>query len=312
MQLLGLLRYLRRRQGSHARRSPAVSPLGLCKACNREDFTQSELRELVRTIFVHDRVRIGERFPEGCEDRLYWRTAMIAHTFAAHGLLRPTARLLGVGAGNEPALFWLTNRTGWVFAVDRYLEPGSRANTQCVTMLHDPDRHWPGSWNRRRLVVQHMKAEDLRFSDASFDGIFAVDALDSCREAHALERALEEMYRVLKPNGVLSLSLELRLQGGSSPTGRRLFDEQGILKILASGPPFKVLGPVDWTVSESTRQAARPLGAVDQAINENLHRHGQLLWHERPADYPSALALREGDVLSVPVHLALRKSGRSL
>jgi SAM-dependent methyltransferase len=310
MQLLSLLRYVRARRRSRDVAAGAGDCLGYCKACNREDFARPELRELVRTIFLHDLVRLGESFPDGREDRLYWRTAMTARTFADHGLLRPGARVLGVAAGSEPALFWLTNKAGWVFAVDRYLETGSRANAHSAAMVLDPDRHWPGSWNRRRLVVQHMTPQDLRFSDDTFDAVFTAGALDDCHDAEALGRALEEMHRVLKPGGVLSLTVELHLEGPRAGTERRVFDESEVRETLAGGQDWKPLGAIDLGVSEATRLAEQPVAAVEAEVNRHLGRHGQLLWHERAGDHTPALAVRDGEVLSVPAHLALRKADR--
>ena len=37
---------------------------------------------------------------------------------------RPDAEVLGVGAGNEPTVFWLTNHVRRVFATDLYLAEG--------------------------------------------------------------------------------------------------------------------------------------------------------------------------------------------
>jgi SAM-dependent methyltransferase len=308
MQLLSLLSFVRARRKARAAAAGAGERLGHCKACNVEDFTRPELCQRVRDLFLHDLVRVGESFPAGREDRLYWRTAMTVRALADHDVLGPAAEVLGVGAGNEPALFWLTNRARRVFAADRYLEAGTRAADRSRGMLAEPERHWPGSWNRRRLVVQHMTPQDLRFADESFDAVLAPGSLDDCTDDADLGRALDEMHRVLKPGGVLSLTCELRLEGPPA-AGRRLFDAGEVSDLLAGGRRWTPLGTVDLSVSEATRQAEQPLAATLDEVRRHVERDGQLFWHERTGGPFPDLALRDGETLSVPAHLALRKKG---
>jgi SAM-dependent methyltransferase len=305
MHLLSLPPFFRARRKAPAKSGAGRS--GYCKACNLEDFARPEFSDFIRSAFLHDLVRHGEAFPRGHERRHYWRTALLARTLADHGVLGPDAEVLGVGAGNEPAVFWLTNKARRVFAADRYLEPGSLAQAQCGGMMAAPDRHWPASWNRRRLVVQHMPPHDLRFPDESLDAAFAVGVLDDCHADELLGRTLDELARVLRPGGVLSLTFELRLEGPPAGAGPRLFGEEEVMELLLRGRPWTPLGDVDLAVSEATRQAQRPRALVEEELHHHLSRHHQLLWHELPPGGPPDLALRDGPVLAVPAHLALRK-----
>src|SRR5204862_4394011 len=96
---------------------------------------------------------------------------------------------------------------------DLYLEPGDWEQTAATSMLIDPGRHAVIPWNPRRLVVQHMDARELRYEDESFDGIFSSSSIEHFGDHADVERAVSEMFRVLKPGGVLSLSTEFRLAG---------------------------------------------------------------------------------------------------
>jgi SAM-dependent methyltransferase len=309
MRRRSLLQYVR----SLGKDRPATNGAGLKygRACNLEDFGRPEVRELVRSIFLHDQLRFGDDFPAGREDRRYWQAALTARTFADHGVLAPRSEVLGVGAGNEPVVFWLTNKVRRVFATDLYLREGSRAHAHCGSMPAEPGRHWPGSWNHRRLVVQHMSPRDLSYSDESFDGVLAPHALDACRSPDEVERTLEEMYRVLRPGGVLSLIVGLRLEGsGTETAGRRLFGESEVRDGIVGALDWVPLGGLDLAVSEATRATEQPAEAVEAQLREHLARHGQVLPHELTWGRYPHLAIRDGDTLSVPAHLALRKPGR--
>ena len=97
---------------------------------------------------------------------------MAALALEEAGVLRPDAEVLGVGAGNEPTLFWLTTKVGRVFASDLYLSEGWEESASAEMML-DPGLSWPGPWDRRRLVVQHLDGRDLHHPDGSFDAVFS-------------------------------------------------------------------------------------------------------------------------------------------
>jgi hypothetical protein len=86
-----------------------------CKLCELEDFSDPELRELIRDVFASDREHFGDSdFPAGREYRKYWEVAMTLRAFRSLGVLRNDARVLGVGAGREATVYWLTRHVGEV------------------------------------------------------------------------------------------------------------------------------------------------------------------------------------------------------
>ena len=66
-------------------------------------------------------------------------------------------------------------------------------------MLTEPTSHRPPLmlFNRRRLVVQHMDALDLRYEDESFDGIFSCGSIEHFGSLENVAVAAGEMARVL-------------------------------------------------------------------------------------------------------------------
>ena len=64
-------------------------------------------------------------FPVGREYRKYWEIAMALRSFRDLGVLRDDAQVLGVGAGHEATIYWLTRHVGRVVATDRYRMPSS-------------------------------------------------------------------------------------------------------------------------------------------------------------------------------------------
>jgi hypothetical protein len=79
------------------------------KACELADFHDPELQGWIREIFAHEIDRLGPSFPGGFEYRKHWEVAMTAMALSRAGMLHSDAEILGVGVGNEPTLFWLTN-----------------------------------------------------------------------------------------------------------------------------------------------------------------------------------------------------------
>ncbi len=82
----------------------------------------------------------------------------------------------------------------------RFIEQGEK--TYMDPLLDDFRRAYPGKLPRGKHLA--MAAEDIPEPDSSFDFILCIDALDHMMNP---ELALHEMDRLLKPDGVLILSL---------------------------------------------------------------------------------------------------------
>jgi SAM-dependent methyltransferase len=283
--------------------------LGLNKACELSDFRDPELRGWIREIFPHEITRFGAPFPDGAEYRKHWEIAMTALALSRAGLLNERAEILGVGAGNEPTLFWLTNHVRRVFATDLYLDPAEWEQSADASMLLHPEIHWPGPWRPRRLVVQHMDARELGYEAESFDAIFSSSSLEHFGDRGDVARAVGEMHRVLRPGGLLSISTELRLQGpGPGLPGVLMFDAADIAELVIDNGPWQPLDSPRLAVSADTLASFQEFADSATDVKRHVAREGRLVFHRLDWSRYPQVVLREGALVWTSVHLALRRA----
>ncbi len=304
------------------------------KICEIEDFVNPVLLPVMREVFGHELARYGPQWPEGDEYRKHWEVAMCIRTFRDFGALRSDADVLGVGAGNEPTIFFLTNYCRRVFATDLYLpDPTIRsgkfkgirpffrealatvsgkrrlwAESANIGMFLDPGRYWPGQWNPRRMVVQHMNGLDLKFENDSFDAIFSSSSIEHFGGHAEIKRAMQEMYRVLKPGGILSLATEFRLEGPSPGLpGILLFDKKEVEEVIMRSASWECLDDLPFSCSSPTRAAERSFKELSAIVRAHVSQYGEILYHKLDWQKRPSLGLREGPHVWTSVHLAFRK-----
>jgi SAM-dependent methyltransferase len=303
--------------------------LSYCKLCELADFTDPELRPLIREIAGAGPDRPD--FPDGEEQRKAWEVSMTLRALRDFGAIREDSEILGVGAGREATIFWLTRHVRRVFATDLYLTEDSWSPTDSgAEMLMDPGRHLGWQWNPRRLVVQHMNALELRYEDESFDGIFSSGSIEHFGELDDIRKSVEEMYRVLKPGGVVGLATEYRLAGPPEHLpGTVLFDEDELRSVLLDGLDWELASPLDLSISEESMRAPIDFQAIleyDAAVQAAGERRpllqrarsrvgggsdGAASLGRSPADEYPHIVLFLRDYLWTSVHLALIKPARA-
>jgi SAM-dependent methyltransferase len=293
--------------------------LSYCKLCELADFKDPDLRALMRDMATEQH---GPEYPEGLEHRKAWEVAMTARALRDFGALREDAEILGVGAGHEATIFWLTRHVRRVFATDLYLTEDSWSEKDSgAQMLVAPGRDVAMGWNPRRLVVQHMNGRDLRYEDESFDGIFSSGSIEHFGTLDEIRESVEEMYRVLRPGGVVALATEFRLEGPPPGfPGTVLFDEQELRRVVVDGLDWELASPLELSSSEETlvtvieweslfeTEYAKPttLDKVKDALGMQVNLPPPQV-REVPLTYPH-LVLRWDEHLWTSVHLALVKS----
>jgi SAM-dependent methyltransferase len=276
--------------------------VGNCKICELADFADPELRELIREVYASDLEHFGEPdFPAGREYRKYWEVAMTIRALDSFGVLREDARVLGIGAGHEATIYWLTRRVGRVVATDLYEveDHWSGTGDSGAEMLSDPGRYWDGPWNPERLEVINMDARDLRFEDESFDAIFSSSSIEHFGDFTDVRRSVEEMFRVLRPGGVAALSTEFRIEGPHMGyPGLLRFDEPELRSLLLDGLWWDPADPIDTTISDETLAAPVPM---EEAVADN--QSGKRGWSR----YPHIVLSDQGFVWT-SMHVVLVKS----
>src|SRR3954466_8505922 len=99
----------------------ADAPPSHCKLCELSDFSDPELRELIRDVYAADLEHFGDSdFPSGREYRKYWEVAMTLRAFRSLGVRGEEPGVLGVGAGRGATFYWLPRHVGEVVATDLY------------------------------------------------------------------------------------------------------------------------------------------------------------------------------------------------
>lgn len=271
--------------------------LSVSKICNLEDFADAELRDVILDVFHHEVARFGDAFPSGREYRKYWEVGMAILAFRRAGVLLPEAEILGVGAGNEATCFHLTKRVKRVFATDLYLSEGWEESAN-ASMLTEPEHHWPFPWNPRRLVVQHMDALDLQYEDASFDAVFSSSSVEHFGTDEQIGRALDEIWRVLKPGGVAAISSEFQLAGdGGGWPGVRLFDRDDVERLFVGGRQWRLLEPFDPSVSKRTYDTVQDFAEAAEDQQRQIDRLGAHLTHHIEYKvYPHIVLEKDGQV----------------
>ena len=278
------------------------SRLPHCKLCEFSDFADPELGDLIRDVYASDRDHFGEPdFPVGREYRKYWEVAMTLRAFRALGALREDAKVLGVGAGHEATIYWLTRHVEKVVATDLYEQEDIWSESDSGSeMLTDPGRYWDGAWNPERLEVRHMSGLDLDFEDESFDAIFSSSSIEHFGDFADVRRSVEEMFRVVRPGGVVALATEFRLEGpGLGLPGLLRFDEPELRSLLLDGLWWDPATPFDMSISDET--VSRPVLMSDAIADIESGKQG---WSQYPH-----IVLRDGPYLWTSVHVALIKSG---
>ena len=312
------------------------------KVLNLRDFSDPDLAAAMRKVFPHEVDRFGATWPTGTEYRKDWEIGMAVLALEQAGVLQGGASILGVGAGNEPTAFYLTNHARWVHATDLYVvappppepprtlprrlravaraavevvrpsadRPRTWAESANLNMFLAPQRYWPQPWNRRRLVVQHMNGLDLQYEDETFDGIFSSGSIEHFGGYPEVQQAAREMGRVLKPGGVLTLSTEYRLAGPPPGLpGILMFSQAELFEHIVdpSGlEPVDTFDGADAGVAETAQGFDRMVDHVKGHVAE----HGELIFHKLTwPEYP-AVALRQGERVWTSCHLCLRKRRR--
>ncbi len=145
-----------------------------------------------------------------------------------------------------------------------------------------------------------MDAKQLDFEDDSFDAIFSSSSIEHFGDFPDVRRSVEEMFRVLRPGGVLALATEFRLEGDRiGYPGLLRFDEPELRALLLDGlwwDPGHADGAAD--LGRDPRTAVE----MSEAIADQ--ESGQRGWSRYPH-----LVLRHEQFLWTSVHVALVKSG---
>lgn len=247
-----------------------MNPVPLNKLCEIEDFRHPALVAAIRALET-EHVAADPGYPRGKEHRKSWEYAQLMCGVERLGAVGPDSLVLAVAAGTERPVFAFTNRCRMVFATDIYGMGDFAAREAQSTMLVDPDRFAPFPYNRRRLVVQHMNALDLRYEDNTFDLVFSLSSIEHFGGLQGARQGLSEMARVCKPDGVVMLTTECIVNGKPDyeVNNLQLFSPL-TLEALVRASLLQLVEPIQFRLGAETRRHVRNL---EQVVSDLAHHN---------------------------------------
>lgn len=159
------------------------------------------------------------------------------------GAIGEQTRVLSVGAGHEPVLYWLANRVGRVVATDMYegAWQAERAMEGDRSVLQRPEAFAPFEYRRDHLIFLRMDGRALAFADGSFDVVYSLSSIEHFGGFEGARAAVDEMARVLRPGGVLALATDYCLAG---PPHHEAFQPAQV-HALIDHPALRLVQPID-------------------------------------------------------------------
>jgi SAM-dependent methyltransferase len=176
------------------------------KCCDLADFADPALATLIP--------RVAPGHSAARPHRKAWEYALGALFLRDVGLAGPHARVLDVGAGTDPLLYWLASEGAHVTAADVYGDGAFAGREAPAAMLRDPAAHAPGPYPVDRLEVRYLDGTDLQLDDETFDAVVSFSSIEHFGGRRATRAAMREMARVLRPGGWAFVVTEVFLRIG--------------------------------------------------------------------------------------------------
>jgi len=243
---------------SYSYRTEPNGRIKLNKICCIEDWENHEVKEIIpklQDITYYNKCQgILARKP-GQIHRKDWEWALGIIAMKRFGKLNNKNTALGIGAGRELILFYLTNYLDHLYATDLYSRK-EWENFAPVDFLDNPSKYAPFPYDQSALTVLRMDGTKLEFPSDSFDIVFSFSSIEhfgGADHSGAL-KSLKEMERVLKPGGIAIVATEYIINNKDPPDlTNQFYNERTIYSHLIDRLDImKPVEPVDLTISPKT------------------------------------------------------------
>lgn len=139
---------------------------------------------------------------------------MCVHAMKKYGYLDGAKRCLNIGSGCERIILYLSNRLREIICIDKFDHPDSKepflnhslSPQQVVNNFLSPNLFPKISFRQNSITPMIMDGLSLNFPDNSFDLIFSISSMEHFGD---LPLAYQEALRVLKPNGMFFISVDI-------------------------------------------------------------------------------------------------------
>lgn len=279
-----------------ARLREAMDDFQDCRICNEKDWEDEEVRKWIRSLRPGDPLVRADGMVR--KHRKDWEHAVSLRCADKLGKLGGSSRVLGVASGHERIAYLLSNLVLGVMATDLYGDTDFSGDEADPGVLVDPDRYAPFPYRKDRLEFRHMDALDLRFDGETFDYAFSFSSIEHFGGLPQAIRAVEEMLRVTKRGGLVSVCTEYLLPG-SDADHPEFFTKDEVSRI-ADLAGAELVGAIDWTVEDDPVRDFSP-SVAKRARRKILNAFG------RYPQYPYTHIAHDG-YLWTSVHLAWVKN----
>ena len=230
MQELDLLQMV---QGA---RSRLCQPVPLCKLCDLPEYNDPKwLQALADLGYPFDGTSLAKKG---------WEYAHLLYGLRRLDCLDSDARVLSVGCGPEPHLYYLTNYVAKVVGVDLF-------EGEMEGILKNPESYARTPYRLERLRLLRMDGCRLAFPDSSFDVVFSLSSIEHFGGHLNAARAMYEIGRVLKPGGIAAIATELVLSDTGHPD---FFTWEDLHRYVIDPSNLDLIEPIDSSISDSLKQ----------------------------------------------------------
>lgn len=178
-----------------------------------------------------------------------WEWTQAIYGLKKLNMLSNDKTALGVGAGRECVIFYLCDRLKSVVATDLY---GNKkwnsifGKESDPNFLRFPEKYCPKPFNQEHLKILKMDGTNLQFDDNSFDIVWSLSSIEHFGGHEASSKAVNEMARVTKPDGIVVIATEYLLL--DEYTHQEYFNKSDLHKyIIKANKNLKLVQDIDFS-----------------------------------------------------------------
>jgi SAM-dependent methyltransferase len=191
--------------------------------------------------------------------RKWWEWDYIADCAEQLGILTPLTRAVGLGAGDEPLIFYFAGKCGHVLASDLYSPDTAWREARFADMSRVLDAS-PIPYPRRRVELLNADMRKTGIPDQSIDFVWSCSSIEHVPTLVDLFAVFREIDRILRIGGYAILTTEYcitenpYLLPGVNAWNAEIFD-----LMVRSLPGCEIVGEVDLSFNSlHPANAARP------------------------------------------------------